>query len=56
MDLQAKLTKRLNELFEKYELESVPKSSWKDLCLLEIKRYAVPPEIKPDKPNPEGRM
>jgi hypothetical protein len=48
--------KKWNELFEKYELESIPKTSWKDLCMLEMKRYAIPPDITPEKANPEGKM
>ncbi len=39
MDADKKVLRKWNELFEKYELDSIPKSSWKDICLIEMRKY-----------------
>lgn len=52
MDLERIVLKKYNELFEKYELHSVPKSSWKDICLIELRLYT---NIIPFS-DPQGRL
>lgn len=52
MDIEKLVLRKYNELFEKYGLESVPKSSWKDLCMIELRLYT---DIQPMH-DPQGRL
>lgn len=57
MEIQSAVNRKLNELYEKYELHQVPKESWKDLCLIEMKKYNLPnPQEEKAKSKLEGPM